>query len=39
MDRGIDFLKGQVSNAVMQHRTLLQSIEDHENPPEARRSL
>ena len=31
MDRGIDFLKGQVSNAVMQHRTVLQSIEDHEN--------
>lgn len=30
MDRGIDFLKSQVSNAVMQHRTLLQSIEDHE---------
>jgi hypothetical protein len=31
MDRGIDFLKGQVSNAVMQHRTMLQSIEDHES--------
>jgi hypothetical protein len=30
MDRGIDFLRGQVSNAVMQHRTMLQSIEDHE---------
>ena len=31
MDRGVDFLKGQVSNAVMQHRTLLQSLEDHES--------
>jgi hypothetical protein len=30
MDRGIDFLKSQVANAVMQHRTMLQSIEDHE---------
>lgn len=31
MDRGIDFLRSQVSNAVMQHRTMLQSIEDHES--------
>jgi hypothetical protein len=31
MDRGMDFLKSQVSNAVMQHRTMLQSIEDHES--------
>ena len=31
MQRGIDFIKGQVSNAVMQHRTMLQSIEDHES--------
>ena len=31
MDRGIDFLRGQVANAVMQHRTLLQSLEDHES--------
>jgi hypothetical protein len=31
MDRGIDFLKSQVSNAVMQHRTFLQSLEDHES--------
>jgi len=30
MDRGLDFLKSQVSNAVMQHRTFLQSLEDHE---------
>src|SRR5688572_25286524 len=34
MDRGIDFLKSQVSNAVMQHRTMLQSIEDHESQAE-----
>lgn len=30
MDRGIDFLKSQVSNAVMLHRAFLQSLEDHE---------
>jgi hypothetical protein len=30
MDRGIDFLKSQISNAVMQPRTFLQSVEDHE---------
>lgn len=30
MERGLEFLKSQVSNAVMQHRTFLQSIEDHE---------
>jgi hypothetical protein len=30
MVRGIDFLKHQVSNAVMQHRTFLQALEDHE---------
>ena len=30
MDRGLDFLKSQVANAVMQHRTFLQSLEDHE---------
>ena len=30
MDRGLDFLKSQVGNAVMQHRTFLQSLEDHE---------
>ena len=29
MDRGMDFLKSQVNNAVMQHKTLLQNIEDH----------
>jgi hypothetical protein len=31
MDRGIDFLRSQISNAVLQHRTMLQSIEDHES--------
>ncbi len=30
MDRGIDFLKSQVNNAVMQHRVLLDSLIDHE---------
>lgn len=30
MDRGMDFLKSQVANAVMQHDTLLQSLIDHE---------
>lgn len=29
MDTGRDFLRAQVSNAVMQHRTLLQNLEDH----------
>jgi len=31
MESGIDFLKSQISNAVMQHRTFLQSLEDHES--------
>ena len=30
MERGMDFLKSQVNNAVMQHRTFLQNLEDHE---------
>ena len=30
MDRGVDFLKSQVANAVTQHRAFLQSLEDHE---------
>ena len=34
MERGIDFLRSQVSNAVMQHRTLLQNLEDHERQAE-----
>jgi hypothetical protein len=30
MDRGIDFLKSQVNNAVMQHQAFLDALEDHE---------
>jgi len=30
MDKGLDFLKSQVSNAAMQHGTLLKNLEDHE---------
>lgn len=30
MDRGTDFLKSQVNNAVMQHGVFLRAIEDHE---------
>jgi hypothetical protein len=30
MDRGIDFLKSQISNAVMQHKTFLDALEGHE---------
>ena len=30
MDRGIDFLKSQVNNAVMQHQTFVENLEDHE---------
>lgn len=37
MDRGMDFLKSQVNNAVMQHKTLLQNIEDHESQAEDQR--
>ena len=34
MDRGIDFLKSQVNNAVMQHKTFLEALEDHEQQAE-----
>ena len=34
MDRGIDFLKSQVNNAVMQHQTLLDNLEAHEKQAE-----
>ena len=37
MDRGMDFLKSQVNNAVMQHKTLLQNLEDHESQAEDQR--
>ena len=29
MQRGRDFLKAQINNAVMQHKTLLENMEDH----------
>jgi hypothetical protein len=31
MERGVDFLRSQVSNAVMMHRAFVQSVEDHES--------
>ena len=34
MDKGIDFLKSQVNNAVMQHKTFLDTLEDHERQAE-----
>jgi hypothetical protein len=34
MERGIDFLKSQVNNAVMQHKTFLENLEDHETQAE-----
>ena len=34
MDRGQDFLKSQVNNAVMQHQTFLKNLEDHESQAE-----
>ena len=34
MDRGMDFLKSQVANAVMQHRTFIENLEDHEKQAE-----
>ncbi|GJG88519.1 hypothetical protein tb265_37000 [Gemmatimonadetes bacterium T265] len=34
MDRGRDFLKSQVNNAVMQHQTFLKNLEDHESQAE-----
>jgi len=34
MDRGIDFLKAQVNNAVMQHQTFLEALTDHEKQAE-----
>jgi cell division septum initiation protein DivIVA len=30
MDRGIDFLKSQINNAVMQHQTFVDNLADHE---------
>ena len=34
MDRGIDFLKSQVNNCVMQHNTFLKNLEGHEGQAE-----
>ncbi|MDP9178158.1 MAG: hypothetical protein M3O61_10815 [Gemmatimonadota bacterium] len=34
MDRGIDFLKSQVNNAVAQHKVFLEALEDHEKQAE-----
>jgi hypothetical protein len=34
MESGTDFLKSQVNNAVMQHRTFLKNLEDHEGQAE-----
>ena len=34
MEQGQDFLKSQINNAVMQHRTFLQNLEDHETQAE-----
>lgn len=34
MHEGRDFLRAQVSNCVMQHKTLLESLEDHEKQAE-----
>ena len=34
MDRGPDFLKSQINNAVMQHQTFLRNLEDHEGQAE-----
>lgn len=37
MDRGMDFLRSQVNNAVMQHRTFLEGLKDHESQAEDER--
>lgn len=34
MDRGIDFLKSQVNNSVMQHRVFVEALKDHEGQAE-----
>jgi hypothetical protein len=37
MDRGKDFLKSQVNNAVMQHKTFVENLIDHEKQAEDER--
>lgn len=34
MDRGLDFLKSQINNSVMQHESFLKALEDHEQQAE-----
>jgi hypothetical protein len=34
MDRGLDFLKSQINNAVMQHEVFVKALEDHETQAE-----
>jgi hypothetical protein len=34
MDRGINFLKSQINNAVMQHQTFVENLVDHEKQAE-----
>ena len=34
MDRGTDFLKSQINNATMQHRTFVENLLDHEKQAE-----
>jgi len=37
MDRGIDFLKSQINNAVMQHKTFVENLDDHSKQAEDER--
>src|SRR3954471_11339535 len=37
MDRGIDFLKSQINNAVMQHKTFVENLTDHSTQAEDER--
>lgn len=37
MDRGIEFLRSQVNNAVMQHKTFVENLSDHESQAEDER--
>lgn len=34
MEKGIDFLRSQINNAVMQHKSFLEALEDHETQAE-----
>src|SRR3954469_15157145 len=37
MDRGTDFLKSQINNAVMQHKTFVENLTDHTSQAEDQR--